>query len=327
MKKKWVVPLISVVFLMLLIAITVKIAGNWEREGDKQSGEQANAGQAEENQDTGEQGKTEDQDKKSEEASEKLKKKIINKEGMTLETRFSVPEGYVREAAQEGSFAQFLRTYEVKEDGSPVLLYDGREKGRQNVHAAVFKLPIEAEDLQQCADSIMRMYAEYFYHTGQSEKIAFHFSGGFLAEYEKWKQGNRIKIDGNQAYWARTASYDDSYETFCAFMRMVFAYAGTQSMVGETEEISLPEIQIGDVFLKGGSPGHVVMVADVCQRADGKKAFLLAQGYMPAQEFHVLNNPAHGEDPWYYEEEIEYPLVTPEYTFEEGSLRRLVYIK
>ncbi len=327
MKKKWVWPLVSIIFFTLFIAITVKIVGNWDREGDKQSEEQANAGELEESRDTREQRKKEDQDKNSDEASENSEKKIINKEGMTLETRFGVPEGYVRETAQEGSFAQFVRTYELKEDKSPVLLYDGREKGRQNVHAAVFKLPIEAEDLQQCADSIMRMYAEYFYHTGQSEKIAFHFSGGFLAEYEKWKQGNRIKIDGNQAYWVRTASYDDSYETFRAFMRMVFAYAGTQSMVGESEEISLPEIQIGDVFLKGGSPGHVVMVADVCQRADGKKAFLLAQGYMPAQEFHVLNNPAHEKDPWYYEEELAYPLVTPEYTFEEGSLRRLVYIK
>lgn len=291
MKKNWILSLISAIFLVLFIVIAVQIAGRWDRQ------------------------------------EEKPEKSILDKEGMTLQTRFQAPEGYEREAAAEGSFAQFLRNYELKEDGSPVLLYDGREKGNQKAHAAVFKLPVEAEDLQQCADSIMRIYGEYFYYTGQPEKIAFHFSNGFLAEYEKWRQGKRIKINGNQAYWADVASYDDSYETFRAFMRMVFAYAGTQSMVEETEEISLGDIRIGDVFLKGGSPGHVVMVADVCRRKDGKKAFLLAQGYMPAQEFHVLNNPAHKEDPWYYEEEIAYPFATPEYTFEEGSLRRLKYME
>jgi hypothetical protein len=29
--------------------------------------------------------------------------------------------------------------------------------------------------------------------------------------------------------------------------------------------------------------------------------------------------------PWYYEDEISYPFQTPEYTFEEGSLKRLKY--
>ena len=81
-----------------------------------------------------------------------------------------------------------------------------------------------------------------------------------------------------------------------------------------------------DVFLKGASPGHVVMIADVCKNAEGEKAFLLAQGYMPAQEFHILKNPAHEADPWYYESELTYPFVTPEYTFEKNCLKRLNYL-
>ena len=75
----------------------------------------------------------------------------------------------------------------------------------------------------------------------------------------------------------------------------------------------------------GASPGHVVMIVDVCEDESGKKAFLLGQGYMPAQEFHVLKNNMHEDDPWYYEDEIEYPFSTPEYTFKEGSLKRLQY--
>ena len=67
------------------------------------------------------------------------------------------------------------------------------------------------------------------------------------------------------------------------------------------------------------------MVTDTCKNKNGKKAFLLAQGYMPAQEFHILKNPAHEENPWYYEEEIKFPFITPEYIFEKGSLKRLNY--
>lgn len=256
-------------------------------------------------------------------------KSIIIADGNTLEARFSVPEGYERVKAEEDSLASFLREYKLEEDGSPVLLYDGTEKGNQSAHAAVFSLPIESYDLQQCADSVMRVYAEYYWQTEQQDKIAFHFTNGFLCEYTRWREGYRVKVNGNDVSWSKEAAYDDTYESFTQYMKTVFTYAGTLSMESmETETISLAEMTVGDVIIKGGSPGHVVMVVDVCENADGKKAYLLAQGYMPAQEFHVINNPKHGEDPWYYEEEMTFPLRTAEYTFsEERMIRRLTYSK
>ena len=170
------------------------------------------------------------------------------------------------------------------------------------------------------------MYAEYFWNTKQYDRIAFHYTSGFLAEYPKWREGNRIKVDGNTVKWVKSAGYDDSYECFVAYLKNVFSYAGTLSMYcEEAVEIPLGEAKAGDVFLYGGSPGHVVMIVDVCENEDGEKAFLLAQGYMPAQEFHLLINETHLEDPWYYESEISYPFSTPEYTFQEGSLKALLY--
>ena len=252
---------------------------------------------------------------------------LINGEGMTIESRVLTPEGFTRGEAKEGSFTAFLRGYAVKEAGAPVLLYDKREKGNQSAHVAVLKLPLEQEDLQQCADSVMRVYAEYFYHEKKYDQIAFHFTNRFLAEYTKWQQGYRIAVNGNQVTWVKQKGYDDSYETFQSYLRMVFSYAGTLSMEQEARAITLKELRVGDVFLHGGSPGHVVMVLDICENERGEKAFLLGQGYMPAQEFHILKNPMHEEDPWYYETALSYPLTTPEYTFEEGSLKRLSYLK
>ena len=130
----------------------------------------------------------------------------------------------------------------------------------------------------------------------------------------------------NQFSWIKSAEYDASYETFTQYMRMVFIYAGTYSMdAWESKPIALGELQIGDVFLKGDSPGHAMMVVDICYNELGEKAFLLAQGHMPAQEFQVAKNPNHPDDPWYYEDEVVYPFKTIEYTFPEECLQRLTY--
>lgn len=247
----------------------------------------------------------------------------INEEGSTLLTRINVPIGYKRIEVNSDSFASYVRHYPLKESGTPLLLYNGEEKENQRSHVAIFDLPIENADLQQCADSIMRFYAEYYYSKKQYDKISFHFVDGFKATFAKWVQGYRISVDG-KTKWVKSASYDDSYTSFKKFMRMVFAYSSTLSMDKESKKIDVNDIKIGDIFIQGGSPGHVVMVVDVCVDKNGEKAFLLAQGFMPAQDFHIIKNPRH-DDPWYYEDEVTYPFSTVGYTFKEGSLKRLEY--
>lgn len=246
----------------------------------------------------------------------------INPAGTTTETRFPAPSGYARVAAEEGSFQAFMRQQELKADGSPVLLYDGSEKYNQNAQAAVFTMPGFERDLQQCADSVMRMYAEYFRSVGAWDKIAFHLTNGFLMDYSTWRDGNRLLVDGNKVSWVKKASFDDSYETFLLYLQYVMMYAGTLSMEDESEPVNIENIQAGDLFIKGGSPGHCVMVTDVAADGNGNYSYLLSQSYMPGQDFHVLKNPLHEKDPWYYTTELEYPLKTPEYVFGEGSFQR-----
>lgn len=264
----------------------------------------------------------------SADAAEDPAENLVDASGSTLKQRFRVPEGYRRVSCRKGSFQQFLRRYRMKPDGSPVLLYNGKEKNG-DFYAAVFSMKLVESDLQQCADSVMRMYAEYLRASGQEEKIAFHFVSGFLCDWKNWKAGKRVSVSGSQVSWYTGADPSGGDTAFEQYLRMVFAYAGTPSLAAESEPVSLADLQAGDIFIHAGSPGHVVMVVDVCER-DGKKAFLLAQGFMPAQEFHVLANPAHcdgaGNDPWYYEEEVSYPFYTPQYTFEEGSLMRPGYL-
>lgn len=246
----------------------------------------------------------------------------INPEGDTLDSRISVPEGFSRVPSSLEEITGFMRTLPLKEDGSKVLTYNSSPISNQTNHAAVFDIDVGERDLQQCADSVMRIYGEYFWSLEKYNKIAFHLTNGFYMEYTKWRDGNRIKVDGNNVSWTSSASYNDSYEAFRKYMEMVFAYAGTLSLTAESDPISLDDLLPGDILLQGGSPGHCVLVIDMAYDESGNRCYLLAQGYMPAQDFHVLTNPLHPEDPWYYEEELEYPISTPSWIFDEGSLMR-----
>jgi hypothetical protein len=106
-------------------------------------------------------------------------------------------------------------------------------------------------------------------------------------------------------------------------MEMVFQFAGTLSLSKELKPVSPEDVQIGDILIQGGSPGHAVMVVDMVIHPETKeKLFLLAQSYMPAQETQVLRNPIdYLSSPWFYFDSSDV-LDTPEWTFYKGDLKR-----
>ena len=181
-------------------------------------------------------------------------------------------------------------------------------------------------DLQQCADAVIRLRAEYLWKHKRYADIKFNFTSGFTAEYKKWAEGNRIKVNDNQVQWyASGKGVDYSYKTFRNYLDMVFMYAGTASLSRELPAVLYTSLQPGDVFIKGGSPGHAVIVMDVAIHPNtGKKVFLLAQSYMPAQQIHILVNPtSRNLSPWYELTETDTgKLYTPEWIFEKKDLKR-----
>ena len=78
----------------------------------------------------------------------------------TIENRFTPPEGFARPAAEDKSFAAWLRGLPLLPGRPKVLLFDGREKGNQDAHDAVVDMDVGNRDLQQCADAVMRLRAE-----------------------------------------------------------------------------------------------------------------------------------------------------------------------
>ncbi len=240
-----------------------------------------------------------------------------------LMQRISPPTGFVREATAPGSFAHWLRRLPLKAPGSPVLLHNGRLKPNQRVHAAVVDIDVGARDLQQCADAVMRLRAEYLYARGRYSDIHFNFTGGTKVPFSRWSRGERPRVKGRHVSWRRGARRGLGRKNFKQYLRMIFSYAGTYSLSRELESVALTDIRAGDVFIKGGFPGHAVLVADVVRhKRTGERRFLLIQSFMPAQDMHVLKNPkSFFGSPWYKLPDGDH-LTTPEWTFAVTSLKR-----
>lgn len=246
----------------------------------------------------------------------------VMSEGKTIEERFKVPEGYERVVVGEHSFGKYLRTLPLQPHGAKVKYYNGETKSR-DVYEAVVDMEIGSRDLQQCADTVMRLRAEYLFKEKKYEDIHFNFTSGFKAEYLKWRDGYRVDVQGNSVHWVKTATYSTEYKDFRKYLDTVFIYAGTLSLDKELIPVKVEDMQIGDVFIQGGSPGHCVIVVDMAYNKEtGEKIFMLVQGYMPAQEMHILkNNNDMAISPW-YSLDFGDKLYTPEWNFNKEDLKR-----
>lgn len=249
--------------------------------------------------------------------------RLINPEGRTILERINTPLNFNRVRVEENSFGHYLRLLPLKAHNANVKYYNGVAKPNRGIYMAVVDLDIGDKNLQQCADAVIRLRAEYLYHHKAYNKIHFNFTNGFRVDYDKWMKGNRVVVNGNEAYWRKSALPSNTSDDLWNYLELVFTYAGTLSLEKELQPVPLASLSIGDVFIQGDSPGHAVIVVDVATNTNtNQKIFLLAQSYMPAQEIQILQNPTNDEiSPW-YETDFDGELITPEWIFDRNDLMR-----
>ncbi len=225
----------------------------------------------------------------------------INKDKNTIRERFDPPIDYNWVNEKPDSFGYFIENFKLKPYGSQILRYDGTPISAQHLHEAVFDIDTGNKDLQQCADAVIRLRAEYLYTIKKSDEIKFHFTSGDLLSWNDYKNGTRAFVNGHSVSFRKTMSFDDSYENFRNYLDLIFTYAGTISLNKETKPIDKNEdLKTGDILITPGSPGHVVFVAGVCKNPKGDRLFLLGEGFTPAQSIHLLSNPfSKKKSPWY----------------------------
>ena len=235
-----------------------------------------------------------------------------------------LPAGFSRTTVEPDCYADWLRHLPVKDGQKVSYTFDGRPAMSEDVVYAVLDIEVGSSDLQQCADAIIRLHAEYLYTLGKYRDIKYNFTSGDTSRYDSWIKGYRPLVNGNKVSWTKSAMMDSSYQSFRNYLYNVFMYAGTYSLEKEMISVeSYDSIQIGDALILPGFPGHAVMVADIIiNEESGERSYLFIQGYTPAQDIHVIKNPSrHNGLPW-FELKPNNNLRIMHWIFDEYNIRR-----
>jgi hypothetical protein len=247
----------------------------------------------------------------------------------SLACRIPAPRGFVRDKLPASSYAHWLRHLPLLSKERPVRSYKGGLilEASSPYLSAVVDLDLSKRDRQQCADTIMRLRGEYHFYRGRPERTRFRWAGGRRFGYDQWARGIRpVKASGSGRRWTFEikARPGRGYRSFRRYLEFMFSWTGTLHMVGE-KRVKPDALRAGDFFIQGGSPGHAVVILDLARSADGKKVkALMGQGFIPAQDLHVLRAPDGSS--WFTLDpnstQVKTPLWRP---FSWSDLRRFRY--
>lgn len=217
----------------------------------------------------------------------------------------------------EKSWAYFLQHLPVID--SPVVDYRGREVRDQYKSAGIIPYDVGKADLQQCADALMRLRAEYLFGQGRHDEIGFHFVSGHYYSWTDYCKGLRPVPQGNSIRMVQGGARNKDHANLRRYLDLVYTYASTISLSRELKPAN--DFEVGTVVIAPGSPGHCFIIIDEMQDEKNNRYFKLAEGYTPAQSIYILRKEgADGKDPWH--KLSKGVIETASYRFEHYQLRR-----
>ncbi|WP_172623163.1 DUF4846 domain-containing protein [Flavisolibacter ginsenosidimutans] len=202
------------------------------------------------------------------------------KDSMRLSTIVS------REIKDSSSWEYFLQ--HLPEKNAPVLDFKGKPVANQEKHFAVINYDVGTQDLQQCADALMRLRAEYLFVRKRLDEISFHFVSGEAYSFNAYCKGNIPVARGNGVRFVSVSPKAKDHSSLRKYLDIVYTYASTISLSNELKDAD--DFAIGTVVIKAGSPGHCFIITDEATTASGEKLYKLVEGYTPAQSIYVLRN-------------------------------------
>ena len=198
----------------------------------------------------------------------------------------SQPSIHRKEINDKNSWTYFLQ--HLPEKQAPVLDYKGNPIAYQEKHAAVIDYDIGNKDLQQCADALMRLRAEYLFAQKRYSEIHFHFVSGQDYAFLDYCRGKRPAVSGSNVRFVYTDSVSINHQNLRRYLDIVYAYASTISLAKELSDASA--FAIGSIVITPGSPGHCFIITDEAKTSSGDAVYKLVEGYTPAKSIYVLQN-------------------------------------
>ena len=240
-----------------------------------------------------------------------------------IESALAPPRGFERVVVAADSFAGWLRRLPLAPAGTAVVLHDGRPLVDQSIIAALVDIDTGTSDLQQCADAVMRLRAEFLYSRGLLGAIGFDLVNSERYPFSAYSRGATPRQAGAEITLASEEPRGAGHSDLRRYLDLLFGFASTRSLAKELQPVpSLRDAEIGDIFIRAGQPGHAMIIADMAMNSSGQRLVLLVQGSMPARGIYLLNNTRHPDLGAWFEVADGQPLIMPGYEFRPDELRR-----
>lgn len=218
---------------------------------------------------------------------------------------------------EKGSWPYFLQHLPVREGA--VMDYLGRSVYNPDKAFSIVDYDIGSRDLQQCADAIMRLRAEYLFGHGLVDRIGFTFTSGHRYAFRDYCRGVRPKVRGNTVSFIQyVPPVEAGHGALRKYLDIVYTYAGTISLARELKGVT--QLGVGTVIIQPGSPGHCSIIVDEGIDGSGNRYYKLAESYTPAQSIYLLRNTRESQLGEWHRLRAGSAIVTASYQFREYKL-------